>query len=654
MAAKKLSTSRVAGIVATIVAISSVGVAAFGATSTFVVNATNWNDTNSWANGDLSTAPTTGGGTIPDGPGAVAIFQQLVSSNGGATITLGTGRTVGVLTVRDATGYSGTLAITNASSTLTFDNSGSPAQLNEIGDVAAADAGRLRITAKVQLNSNLNVNITHNLDKNTVTEIAGPISGAANIAITKTGPGSFQLGYVSSTDRAGHFLGNVDVQQGLLRIINPGTSPGNAENNFMLAQSSGVYIHDGAQMQLGNTLTAWSLGANAANPDGLAVLTLEGIGDTSNPTANLPEGALRFDQANANPLTCTVDSPIMLATTSRIYVDSANVTGVLTQEVRGTGTAGLNKGGSGLLKLTTTSANGNTYAGTTNVSKGALAVNNTVSTASGVGSGNVNVTDSGSGAILGGTGFIGTSSAPSNVTLTGAASAIGAALYPGNLNAANASPFVTSTPGILTIHGNLSFNALSSLNVDINGATAGTQYDQIAEHGTVTLGGAALNINLGSYTPTGAETFNLIDNFGAQSVSGVFGAINGMAGTYDEGAAITLGSATYHITYAGGANHNDVMLVGGAVPVGVPGDFNNNGVVDMADYVLWRNGGPLQNEISDIGTVTALDYDDWRAHFGNTSGSGSGLGSSSAVPEPTSALLALFGVAALIINSRKR
>ena len=33
------------------------------------------------------------------------------------------------------------------------------------------------------------------------------------------------------------------------------------------------------------------------------------------------------------------------------------------------------------------------------------------------------------------------------------------------------------------------------------------------------------------------------------------------------------------------------------LPGGVPGDYNGNGVVDMADYVLWRNGGPLQNEV---------------------------------------------------------
>ena len=35
------------------------------------------------------------------------------------------------------------------------------------------------------------------------------------------------------------------------------------------------------------------------------------------------------------------------------------------------------------------------------------------------------------------------------------------------------------------------------------------------------------------------------------------------------------------------------------------GDYNNNGTVDAADYVLWRNGGPLQNESDMPGTVNA-------------------------------------------------
>jgi hypothetical protein len=75
----------------------------------------------------------------------------------------------------------------------------------------------------------------------------------------------------------------------------------------------------------------------------------------------------------------------------------------------------------------------------------------------------------------------------------------------------------------------------------------------------------------------------------------------------------------------------------------VNGDYNGNGKVDAADYVLWRNGGPLQNEVETTGTVGPEDYTAWRAAFGNP-----GSGSGAAVPEPGSALLSLLGGLAML------
>jgi hypothetical protein len=64
----------------------------------------------------------------------------------------------------------------------------------------------------------------------------------------------------------------------------------------------------------------------------------------------------------------------------------------------------------------------------------------------------------------------------------------------------------------------------------------------------------------------------------------------------------------------------------------LPGDYNGNNVVDAADYVVWRKGGPLLNEVATPGSNTPEDYTEWRARFGNPStGSGLVLG---AVPEP--------------------
>jgi hypothetical protein len=74
-----------------------------------------------------------------------------------------------------------------------------------------------------------------------------------------------------------------------------------------------------------------------------------------------------------------------------------------------------------------------------------------------------------------------------------------------------------------------------------------------------------------------------------------------------------------------------------------PGDFNVDGMVDAADYIVWRKG---------LGTAyMAHDYDMWRAHFGETAGSGAALPSAEplpAVPEPSTygpmglALMSLF------------
>lgn len=46
-------------------------------------------------------------------------------------------------------------------------------------------------------------------------------------------------------------------------------------------------------------------------------------------------------------------------------------------------------------------------------------------------------------------------------------------------------------------------------------------------------------------------------------------------------------------------------------------DYDNNGVVDASDYVLWRKGGPLQNDATPD-SVGPDDYTYWRYRFGGT------------------------------------
>jgi hypothetical protein len=82
--------------------------------------------------------------------------------------------------------------------------------------------------------------------------------------------------------------------------------------------------------------------------------------------------------------------------------------------------------------------------------------------------------------------------------------------------------------------------------------------------------------------------------------------------------------------------------------VGVPGDYNDNDVVDAADYVAWRNSpATLTNEGASPGVVNQADYDFWRTRFGATSAAGAGLGA--AVPEPATIALIAFACAAMLV-----
>jgi hypothetical protein len=82
-------------------------------------------------------------------------------------------------------------------------------------------------------------------------------------------------------------------------------------------------------------------------------------------------------------------------------------------------------------------------------------------------------------------------------------------------------------------------------------------------------------------------------------------------------------------------------------PVAVPGDYNANGTVDAADYVLWR-----KNPAGFGGDPDG--YNTWRTNFGRTSGPGSALGGGSAVPEPASWFLAVLVAAGMVSLRRSR
>jgi hypothetical protein len=77
---------------------------------------------------------------------------------------------------------------------------------------------------------------------------------------------------------------------------------------------------------------------------------------------------------------------------------------------------------------------------------------------------------------------------------------------------------------------------------------------------------------------------------------------------------------------------------------GLAGDYNHDGVVNAADYTVWRDG---------LGTrFTQSYYDAWRLQFGQTAGSGAG--SDGAVPEPSTLALSAIVCVAPFAGRRKQ
>ena len=178
-----------------------------------------------------------------------------------------------------------------------------------------------------------------------------------------------------------------------------------------------------------------------------------------------------------------------------------------------TGTGSVFKLGSGIWTL----EGDNTYSGTTTVSAGSLTVNGS---------------QPGSSVIVNGTATLMGDGVVKSLQVFGT-------LRPGN------------SPAILTAIGNLSFASQGDLFVELNGATAGSGYDQVKVFGTVTLASATLHASMG-FQPVNNSIFTIIDNDLSDPVTNTF---TGLA----EAATLNIDGRPFRISYTGGTG-NDVTL----------------------------------------------------------------------------------------------
>lgn len=127
----------------------------------------------------------------------------------------------------------------------------------------------------------------------------------------------------------------------------------------------------------------------------------------------------------------------------------------------------------------------------------------------------------------------------------------------------------------------------------------------------------------------------------------------------------SLGNAFELVTFNGGVNSFDAVhlpelslglawnldyeassLVASVVAM-LEGDYNNDGVVDAADYTVWRSAvgapaGTLPNDPSGV-AIGPSQYEAWKANYGAT------LASSAAIPEPTAILIVAIGSVPLLL-----
>ncbi len=536
--------------------------------------------------------------SFPNATDAAAVINTPVVAQ---TINLTQAITVGSINFTNNAALIQTLA--NGGGTLTFDVTAGNASVVVGG--TSATTNNVTISATTTLNDTLQFTNNNVAGTGTATAtMTGAVTGVGGFI--KDGPGRFSFSTVAKA-----YTGPTSINQGRLRMTLTGSMTGTSSigvasgGSLFLDQANGAWaLGAGAGMALitingdgdngGGTNTQGALrnagsGASTlANPvtmgsnatihveistaslqlngglSGNSVLTKSGFGNLILPTtnagliggttitngtitvnlnSNIGTGNLTMNQVASANATLTLNNAAQtVSNLSSVFTDvagtfahtinlngtaltvnqTANTTygtgavGTLTSTIAGAGSVALSNTSTATLNLT----GANTYGGGTAVNGGTLRVNNT--TGSGTGTGAVTV----GGGTLGGSGII-----------SGAVTVNSGTLAPGN------------SPGILTLGSGITFTA-GTFAVELQGLTPGTQYDQLlVTSGNVALGAgvATLSLAISGYTPALSDSFVVINNTGAGTLTGTF------AGFPDQSvvAANVLGSGIDYLIYYG-------------------------------------------------------------------------------------------------------
>ncbi len=234
------------------------------------------------------------------------------------------------------------------------------------------------------------------------------------------------------------------------------------------------------------------------------------------------------------------------------------------------------------------------------------------------------------------------SNSGSGATLTsnqGSHTITAAVILSSNLTAAiNAGTFTIN--GVVSGSGGLTKSGAGTLVLTAANAYSG---NTTVQAGTLRISNQSLADSANVLLSTGA-TLDLEFSGSADRIHSLL--INSVAQVIGSWGAVGNASATYHTSLIAGTG----VLQLSAGPV--VGDYNNDGKVDLADYITWRRksgASTITNrDPNNTGAIGQVDFISWRAHFGQTAVSGGGSGSDlnfdgTAVPEESTVVMLALG-----------
>jgi autotransporter-associated beta strand protein len=486
----------------------------------------------------------------------------------------------------------------------------------------------------------------------------------------------FDLDHVTFVDGTGQTSVTVAAN------VTPGSVTfNNSADTFTFSGNGGI-----------QTLTGGTMAINAG-----ADVVLNNVGNSIGGSLNLAATATLQHGDGVTANTYAISGPVSNAGAISLASGTLNVSGAVNHSgsiAVSAGTLNLSGVVSGGGSITTTgggtviSGNNTLYTGQINVNAGSVEINNANALGSAAGS-----TVVAEGATL--QSFGDAFTVPEAITLNGGAIRIGgggpaATVFSGNVTLGAGESNVQLDGGTgddgMAFSGNIAGSSGGTFVVGVDGGSRVLVTGSIQHNGSLTknsngeielqgantysggttLNGGTLDLETASAT---LGTGNVLVNGGTLDISsGVANAIANSAQLSIAGGLVNLGAGineiigslllggvpqaagTYGAVGSGATNQDNTYFSGtGILTIGLTGDYNSDGVVDAADFVMWRKTNP--------GNIAM--YNDWRQNFGSSlSGSGGnalGGGGNASVPEPTTAsLLCLCSIALLAARRRNQ